>query len=187
MDSPDLKLTLLPLLALPLIALGVTGCTSSDDDVYHSIGRKAVRTAGLPPMYDISDDDAQIERAERRARRTVGTFITALRSPGPGQGSFQVKKTFVREGVVEHIWLADVTIKGRRFVGKVDNKPEKIAGVNLGDQESVNPDEIDDWLYVDNGRMVGGYTVRALFAELSPQEQQDFEKQTGFRIEAAKR
>ena len=74
----------------------------------------------------------------------------------------------------EHIWLADVQYTGGRFVGYVDNKPVNIKGLKLGDKESVNPDEISDWLYIDHGKLVGGYTVRVLYSELSPKEKQEF-------------
>ena len=47
---------------------------------------------------------------------------------------------------------------------------------------AVNPDEISDWSFVDNGHLVGGYTVRVIYAELSPQEKQDFEKEAGFHV-----
>ena len=134
-------------------------------------------------MYTVNDDDKQLEHASGHARRTVGQFITALRSPQPGQRDFQVKKLFVtKDGQAEHIWLADVKFNGNRFVGVVDNRPAHIPGLKVGDRASVNPDEISDWSYVDHGKLVGGYTIRVLYAELTPEERQDFEKRADFHI-----
>ena len=56
---------------------------------------------------------------------------------------------------------------GNRFVGVVDNKPNNIPGLKVGARASVNPDEISDWSYVDHGKLVGGYTIRVLYAEMS--------------------
>ena len=180
-----MKIHLKPLLFLPLLPLLAVGCASDDNDkeVPHAIGRAVTRTPGDAAMYTVNDDDKQLEHAGHHARRTVGEFITALKNPQPGQRDFQVKKLFVtKDGKAEHIWLADVKFTGNRFIGVVDNKPSYIANLKIGDRASVNPDEITDWSYVDNGKLVGGYTIRVLYAELSPEEKQDFEKRADFHI-----
>ena len=157
---------------------------SDDKVVPHAIGRGVMRRPGEANMYTVNDDDQQLEHAVRRSRRTVGQFITALRNPPPNSRDFQVKKLFVtKDGTAEHLWLADVKFTGNRFVGVVDNRPGKITGLKVGDKASVNPDEITDWSYVENGKLVGGYTIRVLYAELSNEEKQQFEKQADFRIE----
>jgi uncharacterized protein YegJ (DUF2314 family) len=121
-------------------------------------------------------------RAVIEARKTVGKFITALKHPAPGQQDFEVKKPFTQGDQVEHIWLSDVRFVGNRFQGQVDNQPRKIRGLKLGQLVSVNPNEISDWLYVDNGKLVGGYTVRAHYNELSPQQKQEFDREADFKI-----
>ncbi len=159
------------------------GCVSDDKEVPHAIGRAVTRTRGDAATYTVNDDDMQLERANRRARRTVGQFITALRSPRSGQRDFLVKKAFITpQGQAEHIWLSDVKFTGNRFVGTVDNKPNNIPGLKIGARASVNPDEISDWSYVDNGKLVGGYTIRVLYAEMSPEEKLDFEKHADFHV-----
>ena len=124
-----------------------------------------------------------MKRAVHEARRTVGVFIAALAHPTAGQYDFEVKKPFRQGDVVEHMWLADVTFSGNRFHGRVDNMPRKIKGVKMGERVSVNPNEISDWAFVENGRLVGGYTIRVLYSELSPQGRAAIEKEARFRIE----
>jgi uncharacterized protein YegJ (DUF2314 family) len=48
---------------------------------------------------------------------------------------------------------------------------------------SVNPDEISDWVYIKNGKLVGGYTIRAHYNELTPQEKQEFNRSADFQME----
>lgn len=157
---------------------------SDDKEVPHAIGRGVMRVPGDANMYTVNDDDMQLEHAVRHARRTVGQFITALRNPPANTRDFQVKKLFVaKDGTAEHIWLADVKFVGNRFVGVIDNRPGKITGLKLGDKASVNPDEVTDWSYVENGKLIGGYTIRVLYAEMSSDEKQQFTKQADFKIE----
>ncbi len=179
-----MKFPFKPLLLFPILLLAA-GCASDDDkEVPHPIGRAVTRTQGDAAMYTVNDDDMQLEHANRHARRTVGQFITALRNPQPGQRDFQVKKVFITpDGKAEHIWLADVKFTGNRFVGVVDNKPANIPKLKIGDRASVNPDEVSDWSYVDHNKLVGGYTIRVLYYEMSPEERQDFEKRAEFHIE----
>ena len=93
-----------------------------------------------------------------------------------------MKKLFIKDGKAEHIWLAGVHFNGNRFVGVVDNRPSYISGLKIGDRASVNPDEVIDWSYVEDGRLVGGYTIRVLYSELTPAEREDFEKKADFHI-----
>jgi len=52
---------------------------------------------------------------------------------------------------------------------------------------TVNPKEISDWLYVDNGNLVGGYTVRVHYNELSSKEKAEFEREANYKIRREQR
>ena len=178
-----MNLSIFPRAAAPalLLLLALSGC-AKDDDNYHPIGRTATRSETDPPVYQIQDDDKQMMRASRHARASVNKFIAALRQPASDQRDFAVKKKFVKDGAVEHLWLSNVKFTGNRFVGTVDNTPREIPNLRPGTRVSVNPDEISDWSYVDKGVLVGGYTVRALLTELSPAERDEFLRRADFRL-----
>jgi uncharacterized protein YegJ (DUF2314 family) len=135
------------------------------------------------PYYEVPNDDTAIRRAVIQARKTVGKFITALQHRANGQKDFEIKKPFIQNGQMEHIWLSDVEFVGNRFQARVDNEPRKIRGVKIGQLVSVNPNEITDWLYIDNGKLVGGYTFRVQYNQLSPQDKQEFDQAADFKIE----
>ena len=122
-------------------------------------------------------------KAVEQARKTVGEFIKALQHPAAGQTDFEVKKPFVEGNDVEHIWLSDIEFAGGHFKGKVDNAPMKIHGLKIGQVVSVNPDEISDWAYVDNGKLVGGYTIRAHYEALTPAQKKEFLREADFKLE----
>jgi len=136
-----------------------------------------------PKSYQVPNEHAAMQEAVTKARKTVGQFIGALQHPSPGESDFEVKKPFLEKGNVEHIWLSDVTFVGGRLQGKVDNEPVKIRGLKPGQVVSVNPDEISDWVYIKNGKLVGGYTIRAHYNDLTPPEKQEFNRSADFQME----
>lgn len=148
----------------------------------HPVGHELGRPNSEPESFDIKNNHARMHRAVLQARKTVGTFITALQHPSPSQQDFEVKKAFRQGNEVEHIWLSDVRFVGNRFQGRVDNTPTKILGLKVGDLVSVNPDEITDWVFIDSGKLVGGYTIRAHYEELSPEQKKQFDQLADFHI-----
>jgi uncharacterized protein YegJ (DUF2314 family) len=136
-----------------------------------------------PESYSVPNEHAAMHEAVRKARKTVRKFIEALQHPTPGETDFEVKKPFVQKGEIEHIWLSDVKFVGGRFQGKVDNVPAKITSLKLGQVVSVNPDEISDWVYINNGKLVGGYTIRAHYNELTGKQKKEFDRSADFRME----
>lgn len=114
------------------------------------------------PVVMVGADDPQIEAATQKARDTVGEFIAALENPKAGQDSFAVKMKFVDGDQVEFMWLTDLTHKDGQFHGTLNNDPQLVSNVRIGDARSVAASEISDWMYMEGGEMVGGYTVEVL-------------------------
>jgi uncharacterized protein YegJ (DUF2314 family) len=174
MDTKKLKL----LVIIPLLAAG--GCATHRMD--HPVARESIRHDKNPECFRIKDKDLAMRNAVHTARKTVGTFIAALQNPSPTQRDFEIKKTFIQGETVEHIWLSNVTFSGNRFHGMVDNHPMKITGLKMGARVSANPNEIADWAYVDKGNLIGGYTIRVLYKELSKERRKELENENRFHI-----
>jgi uncharacterized protein YegJ (DUF2314 family) len=165
-------------LSIPLLGLALFGLNTASD-----AAEVAKKTGDAEPEYfQAQNEHAEMHRAVITARKTVRLFVTALQHPTPGKTDFQVKKPFIQGTHVEHIWLSDVQWDGHRFQGRVDNRPHDIQGLKVGQLVSVNPNEISDWMYVDNGNLVGGYTIRVHYNELSPEQKQEFDRKADFRI-----
>jgi uncharacterized protein YegJ (DUF2314 family) len=134
-------------------------------------------------VIHVSENDPKMNAAIDKARASVGTFIAALQSPKPGQTGFNVKKKFEDGGKVEHIWLDQVTYDGTNFEGIIANDPEMVKNVKVGQKATVAPAEVSDWMYIENGKLVGGETVRVLLEGLSPAERDKFKKSVDFSVE----
>ena len=159
--------------------MGITLPARADNPIAKGLQNK---TATEPGYYQVQNDHAAMHEAVTKARKTVGKFIGALQHPTTGQTDFEVKKLFVQGNNVEHIWLSDVVFTGSRFQGRLDNTPQKIRGLKVGQLVSVNPNEISDWVYIDNGKLVGGYTIRVHYNELTPDQKKEFDRQANFRM-----
>jgi uncharacterized protein YegJ (DUF2314 family) len=112
------------------------------------------------------------------ARRTVGDFIAHLKSPGPNESRFSVKKQFGNDEKGEHIWLDEVKFDVKKFSGVVANEPVEVTGVKMGDPATVEPKEISDWMYVRDGKLVGGTSIRLLYKRASPEEKEPVSSKT---------
>jgi uncharacterized protein YegJ (DUF2314 family) len=165
------------LLAAGLLLAGASGARAD-----HPLAREDVQPGVEPQVFNIDLHNARMKAAVQKARRTVGFFIKALKAGAAGDYDFEVKKPFRQGDVVEHLWLSNVQFRGNRFDGYVDNIPRMIKGLKMGDHVSVNPDEISDWAFVRKGVLVGGYTIRVLYLELSRAGRAALEKEARFHI-----
>lgn len=146
-------------------------------------GNETIKREGQPDYIHVADEDPEMDKAIQTARDSVDTFITALKAPVAGQSNFTVKKPFKDGEMVEHIWLSNATFDGTQFSGRVDNEPVDVKNVKMGQTATAAKDEISDWFYIENGKLVGGYTMRVLYSQMSPAEKKDFDAHVPFKLE----
>ena len=130
-------------------------------------GQPAVEEVDLVGRETARDEQDQAEHRLGRIRDT----------------DFEVKKAFVDGHNAEHLWVGDLKWDGTNFRGKINNKPHDLRNVKLGQSVVVAPQEISDWMFIKNGKLIGGYTTRVLYARLSPQDKARFNKEADFKIE----
>jgi uncharacterized protein YegJ (DUF2314 family) len=134
------------------------------------------------PMVVVDSSDKEMNAAIDQARKSVQQFVAALQSPKADQSAFSIKKQFNQGSSGEHIWLTDVTFDGKTFHGKVGNDPEIVKNIKFGDDAVVNKDEISDWMFIENGKLVGGYTLKVIYSRMSQKEKEDFLKHVPFQF-----
>lgn len=165
-----------------IAALVSSSVRAQDQEATHMSGREN-KQPGAPGYQQVQDGDKQFARAHEQAQRTLGLFIAALKKKRNGDSGFELKKTFVDGDKVEHIWLRDVTYDGQNFRAKVDNQPMDVKNVRLGQTVTVTPHDVTDWMFVKDGKLIGGYTTRVLYARLTPEQRAEFDREADFRIE----
>jgi uncharacterized protein YegJ (DUF2314 family) len=169
-------------LSLATIASLLLACALQAQAQTNAPSGGVIRREGEPDCVQITEDNKAMDRAVQKAQKTVKKFIAAIRSPKASQSRFAIKKPFVEGDKVEHIWLNEVSFDGSLFHGKVDNEPVDIKGLRVGQEVSVSPNEISDWMYVQAGRLLGGYTICAMCQNMSPAEKKQFEEDAHCQI-----
>jgi uncharacterized protein YegJ (DUF2314 family) len=131
----------------------------------------------------VKDDDPKMQAAIAKARSTVPEFIAALKAKIPGTDGFAVKVLFKDGDKGEHMWISRPTYVGGKFHGVIGNEPKFVRNVRLGQLYSVAPTEITDWMYVEKGKLVGGYTLRAIRDAKTPEERAAMDRELPFTID----
>jgi len=115
------------------------------------------------------ESDARMSSAIEEARRTLGDFFKALGNPSRNQNSFLLKVIFEEDGTFEHIWIADLRVSNSKLIGVVANDPQ-IRSLQFKQEVEVNPADISDWMYIEDGYLIGGYTTKVIRAGLAPEQ-----------------
>ena len=136
-----------------------------------------------PEVVRIAVDDPLTARGIVEARRTAGEFLRAYRARGSTQRDFRFKMLAAEKGLVEQYWVTLESATDDAFTGIVANHPGDITGVKFGERVTVPAGEISDWMFVENGVLKGGYSVRLMRDRLQPEERPAFEREMGFRID----
>lgn len=128
-------------------------------------------------------DDRGMEAAIGRAVATLPRFQAAVASPTPGSTAFAVKVGFPYGGTNrEHIWVAQPRFAGSQVTGIVNNEPVEVPNLRRGQTVTVSTRDISDWMYIENGVLRGGETIRYLLDRMSPSEREATLKEMGVRL-----
>jgi len=179
--------SLILVLAVFVVGYAVYGPRDPEVEAYWEAEYAKLKTALEEPLQDnetdpdepysgyqyVSASDAEMNAAIERARRELPRFVAMLDDPAAAELQLRLKAGFpVRRGALEHIWMGQVRFDGSRFSARIANDPVDHKDLRYGDRVSVEPDAVTDWMYIENGRLVGGYTVRVLRARLPPEQRQ---------------
>ncbi len=123
-------------------------------------------------------DDPAMSVARTEAIRHLPVFLEQARKADLANGGFDVKwAKRIDNGTVEieHIWVHVSSIEEDGFKGTLGNDPVDFPG-SEGDPVAFSADEISDWLiWQDDGKLQGGWTLRVLLPQMSPEDQTYFQ------------
>src|SRR5262245_51724181 len=142
---------------------------------------------GPAPSRDLAvaalKDDPILEAATRKAQDSLPQFTARLKEPAPSQSHFSVKVAINSGGMVHYLWLLKLTYDDGRFSGVLGVDARGLDPHHPGEMITMPAEEIYDWMYVDGGKLVGGYSLRALRDQLSGKQREAFEKSVWFSFD----
>lgn len=125
---------------------------------------------------------SQMLAAVSNAQVTVPQFLRVFTNPAPNQARFKIKRPFgTQTGSEEHLWINDLRFDGTNFHGRLDNDPTELLTWKRGDAVTVLTNELSDWLYYEDGLMVGGFTLRIMRQSMTGKEAADFDREMKFK------
>jgi Uncharacterized protein conserved in bacteria len=128
-------------------------------------------------------DDAEMNAAIEKAKDSFTVFTAAFNSKKSKYTSFTIKVPFTTTEGNEHIWIGEISKKKDDYFGIVDNLPESTSEVKLGDKVKIDPAKISDWMFVEDGKLRGGYTIRLIRKRMTEEERKTFDTDLPFVIE----
>jgi uncharacterized protein YegJ (DUF2314 family) len=133
------------------------------------------------PLVSFESEDEEMDAALDEAKQSIGTFFENLVSPKANQESFLVKVAFESEDSVEHIWMADLDVTVRPIVGTVANEPS-IPGLKFMDRVPIDPARITDWMFVEDGYLIGGYSTKLIRSKMSSDERAEYDRNAPYKF-----
>jgi uncharacterized protein YegJ (DUF2314 family) len=158
-----------------LILLGLLGCNSNQTT--------KTEREGEPTIYSVADNDTQMNNAIKTANQTLDKFKAALKCGNTDFKYFALKTRFKTPNGGEHIWVSHIAIKDNKYFGVVDNLPKSTTDVKIGDTIQIVNDDISDWMYLENQKLRGGFTIRLLRNRMTEIERKQFDAENGLIIE----
>lgn len=122
------------------------------------------------PVIDVPNDDAEMNAAMAKARKTLPEFWRQFDKPGEGINGFCLKVRISSGKNSEHFWLRDIRREGKKYSGIIDNDPAIVKTVKIGDRYTFTDEQISDWSFMRNGKIVGNQTARVLVKRLPPDQ-----------------
>ena len=128
--------------------------------------------AAKDEITPVSAGDAKVNAAIAQARATLPDFWPRFDDHEPGATAFRIKaKLKTPHGGFEHIWVDVVSHSALAVRGTLANDPADLGDLKFGSEVVVDDAAISDWSYEKDGKLYGGYTMRALMDRQSPEMQ----------------
>jgi uncharacterized protein YegJ (DUF2314 family) len=123
-------------------------------------------------VINVADDDPEMVAAIAKARASLPKFWEIFEKRNQGESDFSLKVKITDKNGTEHFWATEVERRGGKLMGTINNDPNTVASVKLGDRIEIPEADISDWLYMREGKMHGNHTLKPLFKSMPAAEVQ---------------
>jgi len=119
---------------------------------------------------EAAEDKVTVAAPQSTARSTFDQFWTRVSADKSGLDAISIKVGVPHSTGVEHLWMTGCkSADAQVFECIVSNEPVQVA-LKLGTPVSFERSAITDWMYRQDGKIHGGYSIRAMLPTLPAQE-----------------
>ena len=127
--------------------------------------------------------DTELEAAIEQARETLDTFVERLATPHADRTFVAIKvRFFPPDESPQDIWVDDVTYTDGVLRGHMGDDIPSLK-LEAGEKITVAEKDIIDWMIVEEGKLIGGYTIRLAVQRMSTEERERFFETLDYSIE----
>jgi uncharacterized protein YegJ (DUF2314 family) len=127
-------------------------------------------------IINVEADDPEMVAAIAKARDTLPQFWQVFNKREHGESGFSLKVKITDKRGTEHFWATDIERRDGKTTGEINNDPNTVASVKLGDRIEILEADISDWLFMRNGKMVGNETLKPLLKKMPAAEVEKLKK-----------
>ena len=121
-------------------------------------------------IINVPNSDQTMVAAIAHAQETLDTFLALVDNPPAGIESFSLKVAITDGSQTEHFWITPFHREGEAFSGTISNTPELVGNVTEGREYRFPRADISDWGYMQDGKLHGYFTLRALLPYMAQAE-----------------
>jgi uncharacterized protein YegJ (DUF2314 family) len=163
----------------------LVGATLAGLSVIPATAQTVLQKAERDEVARVANCDPVMAAAMHKARDTLPDFLALAAAPKPDMDGFAVKIP-IRDHPgddAEYFWIDPFRNDNGHFSGRINNKPESVRSVKLGQTVKFEQSDIVDWMYLDGNKMKGNYTACALLKSAPRQEVEEFEERFGLKCD----
>jgi uncharacterized protein YegJ (DUF2314 family) len=92
-----------------------------------------------------------------------------------------VKIAFVKDNTIEHLWLENIDLQGAKPAGTIATTPRR-RDLRIHQRVEFDPSHLSDWMYVEDGKRVGGFTTDILHRRMTNAERSKRDAETLYSV-----
>ena len=142
-------------------------------------------TAPTPlPISKFTDPDEELTQAVRQAQDSLYILRQEFLAPRKPYSMISVKVRFESDGEVEDMWTEPVFILDNVYTVRMVEGVTLEQGIHPERLLDVKPQDIVDWMIMEeDGTVHGGYTIRLEYERMTREQQKKFLEVTGYKFD----
>ena len=131
------------------------------------------------------NSDAEMYAAFQQARETLDSFIQKIETPQANRTLVAVKVHFAfPDSSSQDIWVDQITYEGQNgsFHGVMGDDIPTLK-LSVDDKITIDRQDIIDWMIVEDGKLIGGYTIRLAYERMTPAQKERFLETVNYSVE----